>query len=544
MAEQDGNLVDKAFRVVKHTIKKVINSIEWYRWSLANRKALNNPLVRGDDHRTRDQVRVACILDEFSMGSLGHEMELVTINPNDWLGPLSDHVDIFLVEAFWRGNGGTWKGVGYDYNVKERKALLSIVDWCRRSGIPTVFWAKEDPPHLNEFLPMAKAFDHVFTTDVDSLDAYRRAGIAAKVMQFAAQPRIHNPIEIVPEREDRISFAGSYIPQYPERTKDFEQLAEAVSDLGLDIYDRNLERGDERYRFPQRYRPFIKGTLKGEEILRSYKGYRYGLNLNSIKGSRSMFARRVFELMACNTLVVSNGSVGQKELFGELTICSDDPEEVRSRLRAYREDECLYRAIRLKAMRAVMTEHTYRDRMDEMLKVVLNRPPRSKTKRVRVVTVGPQAVTGPLPDLVRQRFRGWVHDGPILNVDHDSLMAPYDRAKQGGELLALMYEIDHYGPDYLGDMSMAFFYSDAAVVSKPCHYDAGLGLMEDGAQYRWTGRVWTRAMVVDPSKMDLEGLVSIIRSGEVPSGTKCLSLDEFNYIADFQPGQEVGKIDV
>ncbi len=62
----------------------------------------------------------------------------------------------------------------------------------------------------------------------------------------------------------------------------------------------------------------MKGVLKGEEILQAYKGYRYGLNMNSIKGSPTMFARRVFELMACNTVVLSNHSDGIVEQFGDL----------------------------------------------------------------------------------------------------------------------------------------------------------------------------------------------------------------------------------
>ncbi len=41
-----------------------------------------------------------------------------------------------------------------------------------------------------------------------------------------------------------------------------------------------------------------------------------------------MFARRVFELMASNTLVVSNYSKGVRLLFGELVIASDAKAEL------------------------------------------------------------------------------------------------------------------------------------------------------------------------------------------------------------------------
>ena len=38
-----------------------------------------------------------------------------------------------------------------------------------------MFWNKEDPVSFDLFLPAAKAFDIVLTTDADMIDGYRRA---------------------------------------------------------------------------------------------------------------------------------------------------------------------------------------------------------------------------------------------------------------------------------------------------------------------------------------------------------------------------------
>ena len=45
-----------------------------------------------------------------------------------------------------------------------------------------------------------------------------------------------------------------------------------------------------------------------------------------------MFARRVFELMASNTLVVSNFSRAMRIQFGDLVISSDDESEIINRI--------------------------------------------------------------------------------------------------------------------------------------------------------------------------------------------------------------------
>lgn len=41
----------------------------------------------------------------------------------------------------------------------------------------------------------------------------------------------------------------------------------------------------------------------------------YVININTVKDSRTMFARRVFEAMACGRIVISNESLGMRELF-------------------------------------------------------------------------------------------------------------------------------------------------------------------------------------------------------------------------------------
>ncbi len=82
-------------------------------------------------------------------------MDLRPINPDDWYEAFKDGVDILFVEAFWRGSGGVWKGIAYDYNVKERELLKRIVRWSKKNGIPTVFWNKEDPSHFDEFIDLA-----------------------------------------------------------------------------------------------------------------------------------------------------------------------------------------------------------------------------------------------------------------------------------------------------------------------------------------------------------------------------------------------------
>ncbi|NMD37319.1 MAG: glycosyltransferase family 1 protein, partial [Christensenellaceae bacterium] len=89
--------------------------------------------------------------------------------------------------------------------------------------------------------------------------------------------------------------------------------------------------------------------------------------------SQTMFARRVFELMASNTVVIGNYSRGVKNYFGDLTICTDDANELKYRLDKYcANDESKYQ-YRLLGLRAVLKEHLYEDRLDFIIKKVFGK---------------------------------------------------------------------------------------------------------------------------------------------------------------------------
>jgi glycosyltransferase involved in cell wall biosynthesis len=494
----------------------------------------------GGDQR----ITAACVLDDFSFLSLEPELELIPLYPDSWTEAFRTKVDLFLVEAFWRGSGGAWKGIAYDYNVRERELIRNIARWCRRNHIPTVFWNKEDPPHFPEFLDIALEFDHIFTTDANCLSKYQEHGRNAKVMPFAAQPLLFNPVEIYPERKDRVCFAGSYMPLYPERRRDFDTLAPRLMEVGLDIYDRNLDRGDPRYRFPEHYDHLIRGTLKGEQILEAYKGYLFGLNMNSIKDSPTMFARRVYELMACNTIVISNNSTGIHAIFEDMVICSDDPDHILERLTTLRSHPEQYRKLRLRALREVMNRHTYRDRMDLIRIDVLGIVPETKLKGILCLasSKAPEKMEGLARCLREQTVSG----GELLQTDLDDLdrfREAWQEARSSDRLLALMDPEDHYGPHYLEDIALAFYYSGAMAVTKWCHLNGKGGLVNQGSQYRWVQSTHPEALVIDPERVSFEEMLTL-RTGTVAPGVKCLSLDEFNYVHTPDPGIDLSMVDL
>ena len=87
------------------------------------------------------------------------------------------------------------------------------------------------------------------------------------------------------------------------------------SGIKLEIYDRQSDSGDRAYNFPEKYNKYIKDKIPFTGLGEVYKYAKYAININTVKNSDTMFARRIFEVMACGCIVISNESKGLKNIF-------------------------------------------------------------------------------------------------------------------------------------------------------------------------------------------------------------------------------------
>ncbi|WP_075733303.1 CgeB family protein [Corynebacterium phocae] len=328
-------------------------------------------------HRTSphngSSLNILAILDDFSSLSFSDGANLWRLSPDD-VGidePLVKP-DFLLVESAWAGNFDTWK---FKVTTKNGPApvLKTLVKRCKALGIPTVFWNKEDPPHFEDFIETAKLFDHIFTTEESKIGEYyaRTEASSVDLLRFAANPAIHNPAWVEDYRAGDIAFAGMYFKhKYPERRKQIDQLFPPATNYKFEIYSRHAG-GDSRYQFPEPFDSYIVGRLPYEEMVRAYRKYKIFLNLNSVPNSKSMCARRVFELSAAKTAVVGMHSDAIRSIYDESEVLlANDESEVREIYEFLLGDELGRRRLTQRAWRKTLSTHTYRYRIAQMAKTV------------------------------------------------------------------------------------------------------------------------------------------------------------------------------
>lgn len=487
-------------------------------------------------------IPVMSVLDEFSRSCFAPQASLIEPRPDNWEGLLDAcNPKFLLVESSWKGNYGAWQYRVANYANPPGRELEEMVGGFRARGIPTVFWNKEDPVHFTNFIDSASKFDLVLTTASEAVPRYEeRTSARVGVLQFAAEESLHNPAGSA-QRNGKVCFAGSfYANRFQERRDDQLMLLDAASSFDFDIFDRNYQPNPaikSDFAFPDRFAPFVRGRLPYDAIGRAYREYRVFLNVNSVIDSPTMFSRRVFELLACGTPVVSTWSKGTEETFGnDLIWHVRDREEAEQAIRVLMTDDREWRRRSLTGIRAVLSAHTYRHRFRHVCQLVGMDAPRADP--FDEVLVAAEVATPAEADSVLDSFRRQelatntskrlllACRGDIkvdsadafVDVAHlgdGGLRDVIERSRQPGRqrMLAVMSPFGVYGRHYLQDLLHAARYSGAALVGK-----AADGL--ESSQYTYDIALDPRAFLINegllPDRMIdevLRGNAAVLRDG-------------------------------
>lgn len=536
------------------------------------------------------QKKAAVILDNFSYTAWSHEFQTVQITPETWREIFEDEeIDFLLVESAWAGNGKTWQ-----YHLTgptaPRPAVVELLEYTKEHGIPSIFWNKEDPPHFEDFLETARLFDTVFTSDSNMVARYRERLGHENVfsLSFAAQPAVHNPVRPGAGVQERgVAFAGTYFAhKYPERREQMNVLLTGALDAAvktgeqLEIFSRFIDE-DAKYQFPAPFDSQVVGSLPYSKMLTAYQAYKVFLNVNSVVDSPSMCARRIFEILACGTPVVTTSSLAIPYFFNDQQIMvADDARAAALAIRALLNSPALREKMVHKAQREIWAKHTYAHRAAELLvqsgidgaaydslalpKVSVisstNRPQQMEHLFEQVGRqVAPLRVHGSDLEFAILAHGFEPDEAQIAElasrwgIDRVMVLQSPPQQSLGENLNALVeateYEVvtkmdddDFYGEHYLLDQLFALRFSQAAVVGKQAHfmYSGNLNvtlLRFEQREHRFTDFVmgptitgYRRIFESIPFSHVSNGEDTDFLNRVVDSGLKIYSADKFNFV--------------
>lgn len=489
-------------------------------------------------------MKIACIMDDFTFHSYDPQCKLMQVTPNNWLSEIKEFKpDLFFLESAWKGMKGLWNTQVAHISDE----LIELLNYLRSNDVPIVFWNKEDPVHYNTFLATAKYADFVFTTDIDCIKKYKSILKHERVylLPFAAQTKFHNPLEYY-DRQDKYCFAGAYYKRYPERIRDLETFIDAITENNvIDIYDRNYYNNDSNYSFPKSYKRYIVGNLKPDEIDKAYKGYRYNINMNSVKQSQSMCARRVFELLASNTVTVSNYSKAVRNFFGDLVICTDDGKRLKDEIKKFDDIE-YYQKFRLQGLRKVLQDHTYQERLNYLVNKVYTNALEIVQPHVAIFVsaITDEEIARAIKQFERQQYESKhlfivtkriddYSNTSAISFVGENLSKEFAGIQENYDYVSFFSNIDYYGENYITDLLLALKYSDNSVITKGTYYsnkESGIKKQNEGHQYRQIDQASVRKSLIQSNLLSEDRLVTFIDSIDDAILEKvALSVDEYNY---------------
>lgn len=484
-------------------------------------------------------VRIALVADRFTTECIAPDSRVVSLRPDGWLEQIESFVPhLLFVESAWQGLEGEWQG-----RVSGADAVLrDLVDECRRRGIPAVFWNKEDPLHFEGFIRTAALFDIVCTTDFDSIARYKRELGHERVhlLPFFLQPKLHNPVRSSGERQRASFFAGAWYGNLSQRCMDFCDLADALALAGeFHIYDRNAGAESVARRYPQRYQDCQRGAIEYARTADLYRSYTIGLTINTVKASPTMFARRALELMGSGTSVYSNYCQAMARMFGDLAVVSDDGEYVLKQ--AYEElrnpHAPEYRIRRMKALRKVLREHTWQERLQWLVRLTHGKSMEMPNQAVVVLAhvVGQRQADALGAMLAVQKIevicRVWAAADVLLP---EGVRRLTDAELQGclsavaGALHVAVWNLeDSYGEDYLSDLVLSLRFGVADAVSKACRSDDQASC---SSEYTLMVRIPVERSLFPASiwSGSVKSLLEMRREGSIEA-EECLCIDGSSY---------------
>lgn len=413
------------------------------------------PVTGGSRYYERRPLEVAIVCSEFMHAYYQDALHLHYVNPATFTDVFEKPIDLFLVVTSWKGlHGDDWKGVATPTS-KKRQRLLDMMEQVKAKGIPVVFQSTEDPSNFDRFSDLAKVADYILTSDEAMIPEYQVlcGHDRIEATSFGVNPIIHNPVGATRSRKKHVLFAGSWMAKYPERVKDTEMLFDGVlrSDHTLDIVDRNYQLNLPDYHFPERYVSRVAPAIPYDALQQVSKCYDWVLNLNSIKYSKTMCARRVYESQALGNLILSNYSIAVNNDFPNVFTIHDH-QEAQAILERTTQEEI--DRLRAEGIRSVMSSHTVYDRIDQLTRLLqLDMPPVKRTLLVVLRNATPELEQL----LARQSITADVicHESELTGALYAS-----------ADLVTVLDGAESYGEYYLEDLVNGFKYSDVSITRK------------------------------------------------------------------------------
>jgi spore maturation protein CgeB len=247
------------------------------------------------------------------------------------------------------------------------------INQLRQKGVTTAYWFVEDFRFMEYWKKIAGNYDFFFTIQRDAFfTELENAGIKNyHYLPMAACPDVHKPVQLSDEEKNHygspVSFVGA---GYYNRRHFFQGLLDYDLKIWGTDWDMQSPLAGSIQRSGER--------IDTDEIVKIFNGTDININLHSstyhkgVNPFGDFVNPRTFEIIACGGFQLVDRRAGLDGLFkmDEEIVLFDDLSDLRDKVSFYLSHPEEREMITEKGRERVLREHTYENRMQEMLEVI------------------------------------------------------------------------------------------------------------------------------------------------------------------------------
>ncbi|MCH8562472.1 glycosyltransferase family 2 protein [Nesterenkonia sp. YGD6] len=375
---------------------------------------------------------------------------------------------------------GTVEGSEDQLQAWARLLLTEVIPRCRREGVPVVFWDRTTRSTTATGREVASACDAVFAVSEEAVRRYadtRRQKAEVTRVPMVVNPLQNSPLGTRSATSAVIAMAGAHVAQSPRDLRVMvEWILDGISAQGLPA--ALLRRGEEGTLpaghgagFAARHWPLLVDDPGPDAIAALDRVTDIGIVLNDVISSQTLYDRRIIELQASGSMVLSGYNQGVNSYLPHVRI-PQSTADVADTLGSLTLGEL--RRVQGDGIRTAFSSHHVSDVLARICTAVGLSAPRPAERVLAVMDqvehTGQTRRSGqtdslepvdPLDSVLRAELGSQTHaEIPLVSWDQVS-------ARHGSyDILLPVSTRRHYSPTYVADMISAFRYQGAGVVAK------------------------------------------------------------------------------
>ncbi len=221
----------------------------------------------------------------------------------------------------------------------------------------------------NNFAGGMHLYDHIFSHDPYYVNEIKSRGAKnVSYLPLATDPSQYRDVEVSEEERREydfdICFVGSPFPNRIEILNSLREFKLGVFGDGWDMWHK--------LRF-KKIPGYYKGRATGETVLKLYKSSKIVLNIHSPDAKYGVNTR-TFDIPACGAFELTDYKSEMDRLFkpGEEIVYYKNLDELKHLVKFYIENPEKRRSIIEKGRAKVLENHTWRNRMQEVVRIILH----------------------------------------------------------------------------------------------------------------------------------------------------------------------------